>query len=111
MSDAAITGILQDEATQAYLHEFGLQDSSPEMQEELLDRTGALLLKRLTLEILKKLPSHEAQAEFDKLLFSGADLDAWKDFLKPYIKDLDAFVSDVMEKEVSALREAVQPRR
>ena len=103
MKDKLITQLLRDDFAEALFKEFGLTKSSIEIKTSFLDRLGELLLKRLALEILKKLPQEE-HAKFDELLFAGLGTEKMYDLLKPHVGDVDAFVAKVMQDEIVAMQ-------
>jgi len=105
MKDVVINQLLQDPFAKETLRECGIEEnSSPATKIMVLDKIGEILMKRLTLEILKKLPEKEHK-KFDKLLFAGKSTDVWYDFLSPYVGDVDMFVQKVTSGQMDSIKQ------
>ena len=102
MKDIVIEQLLKDPFSVEFLREFGLENGSEAAKASVLERTAEILMKRLILEILKKLPKKE-HATFDKMVENGAPTDAWYEFLRPYVGDVEEFVNGVFKAELDSI--------
>lgn len=94
--------LLGDEFTKTALEEFGIKNSSPEMQVELLGRLGSCILQRLALEILTVLPKSEHE-KFAEITTSN-DVSALRELMAPYVPDVDEFISHYAASEYEAVK-------
>jgi hypothetical protein len=102
MENALIQRLLGDEFAQQAIYELGLDGMSPDAQAEFLEVIGTNILLNVTIEIIKLLP-HEARPQFESYIESG-DVNGLRQFLLPYIPDLDAFIQHEAAKEYEATK-------
>jgi hypothetical protein len=102
MANHNIHSLLGSEAAQKIITDLGIHESDTRIQAELAAEAGEIIFKRMTLEILKKLPVSE-HAQFDALCES-VDEQALLDLVRTHIPDADAFIKGIAEKEVSDLK-------
>jgi hypothetical protein len=93
---------LGDKVSQEVLQAFGMNEDTPEEQAQFLADAGEVIMQRVMLEILKKLPE-AALPRFDHLVERGSEQE-WKEFLGQYIESPEAFIEDEVKKEVGAIR-------
>jgi hypothetical protein len=86
-----------------------IEDAPPETQATIISDIGGVLLGRLTLEILKRLPEDE-KPRLDELLFKG-DGDGMKGFLSKHVGDSDKFVLDVVRTEMQEMMRSLEENR
>ncbi|MEK9173848.1 MAG: hypothetical protein AAB845_01120 [Patescibacteria group bacterium] len=74
---------------------FGLEDVSPEKQDDLLAKIGEVFLKRLFLATIDKLGAQGAK-DYQKLIESNADVDTVEAFLAEKIPNYPVFIRGVV---------------
>ncbi len=94
--------ILNEDLTKQIIAELGLVQESPEAQAEILDMMSENIMQRFVIEVLKILPE-EKHAEFSAFIGSGT-LIGLRDFLVPYIPDLDQFIQHHSAREFEATK-------
>ena len=93
------------ELKQQLIKDLDIESLSEELQDEIIDGLGQIGMKRVTLEILKKIPE-DKRDEFESISESGDQTKA-KAFIEQYIPNLDEFTTQVTTKEVNEYKELV----
>ena len=84
-------------------------ESLPEvLQDEIIEGLGQNVMKRVTLEILKKIPE-DKRDEFESISEKG-DQEQARAFIGQYIPNLDEFTAQVTTKEVNEYKELVEKK-
>ena len=86
----------QNKIQSDFLDELGLSGVSEEKKEELLVSMTEVLLKRIFIEIMEKLPEAD-QNEYAKIIEGKAEPDKVEAFLKEKIPNYDEIVKEVIE--------------
>lgn len=79
-----------------FLDELGLAGVSKEKKEELLVRMTEVLLKRIFIEVMEKLPESD-QNEYAKIIEDKAEPDKVGAFLKEKLPNYEEIVKKVIE--------------
>lgn len=87
-----------------FLDELGLSGVSQEKKEELLVKMTEVLLKRIFIEVMEKLPEPD-QNEYARIIEDKAEPDKVEAFLKEKLPNYEEMVKNVIEdfkKEMKA---------
>jgi len=79
-----------------FLDELGLSGASQEKKEELLVKMTEVLLKRIFIEVMEKLPEPD-QNEYAKIIEDKAEPDKVEAFLKEKLPNYEEMVKKVIE--------------
>ncbi|MBI4094145.1 hypothetical protein HY417_04225 [Candidatus Kaiserbacteria bacterium] len=106
-----IQTILRDEMVEALIKELGLENDSPEAQADAIAQASENMLARLFLEIFKIVPAPK-HAELNAVL-DGGDHEKLVAFLSPLVPgaDADAFLKDVIRREVEETKRLIATRQ
>ena len=80
---------------QDIVSELNIGDLPKQTQDDIIDALGQNILEKVILEVLKKIPEDKRET-FDSL----RDPEEIRSFVSTYISDYDAFVQEVMAKEI-----------
>ena len=88
-----------------FIKEFHLENVPAEKQDELLEKMGEALLKRIFLETMEKI-GDEGVAEYEALLETQAKQDEIDAFFESRIPGYNVFVRDIVEDFKSDIKKA-----
>jgi hypothetical protein len=98
MNPKLFNDVLNEEMAMQVARAFGVENESPAVRATVLAELGTNISRRIALDILRALPE-EKRGAFEELI--GTDkLDDMYTLIKPYIKDLDAFVQTSARHEI-----------
>ena len=100
--DETIKEILSDDLTKQIIAELGLEAETPESQADIIAMIGENVLQRVVIEIAKELPE-EARQGFEPFI-GGGDIPGMREYLLPYIPDLDRFIQRHAAAEFEATK-------
>lgn len=80
---------------QKIVSELNIENLPKQTQDDIIDALGQNILEKVILEVLKKIPEDKRET-FDSL----RDPEEIRSFVSTYISDYDAFVQEVMAKEI-----------
>ena len=104
--DPTLQAMIQDDLMHEVVRLFGLEGSTPEKQIELIAEVGGVVQDRVAIELLKRLPEN-AREEFVRLIGSN-DLPALYAHVTAHIPDVDAFIQQVIAREVGEIMKDYQ---
>ncbi len=97
--------ITPKELRQIILNDLEIGSLSLDIQDKILEKLGANIIKRLTLAILKNL-SEEAKLKFEKLSVGGDEIKL-QEFLKLQIPNLEELIQKTIKATIDEYKEFV----
>lgn len=97
--------ITQEEIRQIILNNLEIGSLPLDIQDKILEKLGANIIKKLTLTILKNLPE-EVIPEFEKLSDSGDEIKL-QEFLKSRIPNLEILIRETIKATIDEYKEII----
>jgi hypothetical protein len=94
---------LRDDIRTQVSDNLGIGNLPPEQQEHIISNLGQVVMERVMLEILKRIPESQ-QSAFDALADSG-DQVGMETFLKQQVPGIDSIVQGAAQEEIRAFKE------
>jgi hypothetical protein len=95
-----VRALLDEGVMRDVLEKLGISNEAAEVQTELIGNIGQLALKRVILEVFKKVPEEEHEM-LESLIGSG-DAASMRDIMEAHIPNLDEFIAETIRKEIEA---------
>jgi hypothetical protein len=84
------------------VQDLNLKDIPESTQNEIIDQLGQNVMRRVTMEILKKIPENKYD-EFDQISRTG-DVTQIQNYIAQYIPDTDAFIREKTKETVDEFK-------
>ncbi len=100
--------LLSDDVVRQLIKGMKIENEDPAAQARIFSLVGELVMQKVTLELLKRLPKSEGE-KFEALIGSG-DMQAMRELLEPHIPHLDAFIQEEAKKEFELLTSRMEQK-